>query len=211
MAKKKIEFNPIRGLFDKAKQLGLTYQQLYVLVDPDAEIEDDGVFNRKLTVQLVLFEKGFLISTDKGGFELTEKGTKVLADLFHHFKTLKKGKIVLDHDKINQYNELFPEMKLPSGKYARCSIPELCSAFDWFFKNYPDYNDWEVIFKATTIYLQEREAKNWEYTRRSKYFVRKQMLDKSFDSDLADYYGRILAGTQESTQNNNEGFKENVV
>ena len=203
MAKKKKVEHPLFKVLEIIKPTGLKLDELYALVYPD-----NGETEELLSSRLMLVSMGYLTND----FKVTEYGQKFLDQLLPYFKTQKKGKIVLDHAKIKEYNELFPELKLPSGKYARCSTPELCSAFDWFFKNYPDYDDWDIIFKATIVYLQEREAKNWEYTRRSKYFVRKQMLDKSFDSDLADYYGRILSGVQSpSVSDNNNSFEEKVV
>ena len=57
--------------------------------------------------------------------------------------------------------------------------------FRWFFETY-NY-DWETIFQATQKYVAEYESKNYEYMRTAQYFLRKQNVDKSWDSDLAIY------------------------
>ena len=50
-----------------------------------------------------------------------------------------------------------------------------------------DFYDWDTIFLATQKYISEYESKNFEYMRTAQYFIRKQNLDKSWDSDLATY------------------------
>ncbi len=198
---KKKKYSPIKIMFDKAIEHGLTAEELRVLTDP---ITPD----HELSIVMSLVSKGFI--TDG---KYTDKAKEVLADLTKLFK-LKPEKITIDIsvDMANQYNELFPEMKLPSGKYARCNEREVVNAFQWFFKNYPKYNDWNIIFKATDIYLTERESKNWEFTRRSMYFIRKTFPDRSVVSDLAEFYKRVLDGVEDKPQNNNnKSFEEKVV
>lgn len=86
---------------------------------------------------------------------------------------------------IEAYVHIFPNKKLSSGKYARVPAKNLESGFRWFFETY-DYN-WETIFQATQKYVGEYESKNYEYMRTAQYFLRKQNVDKSWDSDLATY------------------------
>lgn len=140
--------------------------------------------------------------------ENAELVCEALNTLYNKKKT--KPKIEVPADKIIQFNELFPKIKLPSGKYARCNERELASAFTWFIKNHPELYDWEVILKATEIYVQEYERKNYEYMRRSMYFVKKQLNDKSVISELAEYCSRVKSGEFEE-ENNNPHFTEKVV
>lgn len=199
MAKKQKD-NPIKIMFDKAAEYGITPDELKELANVHTERWDI-----RLTMDLI--NKGFIKDS-----KWTDQAKEVMADLISAFKTTKQ-KIVIEVDvqKANQYNELFPEMKLPSDKYARCNEREVVGAFQWFFKNYPAYNDWNIIFKATEIYLAEREAKNWEYTRRSMYFIRKTFQDKSVVSDLAEFYKRVVDGVVDQPQNNGSSFEEKVV
>ena len=88
-------------------------------------------------------------------------------------------------ENIQKYNEIFPNKKLSSGKYARVNPKSLENAFRWFFENY-NYT-WETILKATQRYVDEYSIQRYDYMRTSQYFVRKQNVDKSWDSDLATY------------------------
>ena len=108
-------------------------------------------------------------------------------------------------DNIKVYNEIFPNKKLSSGKYARVNPKTLENAFRWFFEIY-DYS-WDVILQATNKYVDDYEIRRFEYMRTSQYFVRKQNIDKTWDSDLATYCDIILSGSEEDTNY----FKENVV
>jgi hypothetical protein len=108
--------------------------------------------------------------------------------------------------KIQEYVEIFPNRKLNSGKYARVNAKNLETGFRWFFENY-DY-DWETILKATEKYVDEFSIRNYEYMRNSQYFIRRQNIDKSFESDLATYCELL------NTNLDGEGssyFKERVV
>lgn len=111
-----------------------------------------------------------------------------------------KAKLVIPEDKIAEFNNLWPESKLPTGKYGRCSIMELTSAFQFFFKTFPNHSDWNIINEAARIYLLEREKEKFEYTRRSKYFIRREAKDKSWESELSEYYERVRDGVQDIPQ-----------
>lgn len=107
---------------------------------------------------------------------------------------------------VESYNNLFPKKKLPSGKFARTNTKNLESAFVWFFKNY-EYT-WDVILKATALYVDEYEKKNYMYMQTSQYFIRKQMSDKSWGSELANWCAAIESGEDISDDGY---FKQNVV
>lgn len=199
MTKKKKD-NPIKIMFDKATEHNLTPNELKELVNP-ISTEDN------LPILMSLVSKGFLKDS-----LLTEKAKEVIAELTDYFKGSKQKVLIeIDVEKANFYNDMFPEMKLPSGKYARCNEREVVNAFQWFFKSYPTYNDWNIIFKATQIYLTEQESKNWNYTRRSMYFIRKTFQDKSVVSDLAEFYKRVIDGVVDQPRSNGNSFQEKVV
>ena len=108
-----------------------------------------------------------------------------------------KEEIEIPLDKVLEFDTLFPAIKIPtSGQYAHCSKRELTSAFKSFFKEFGNKYSWEVIFQATSNYVSEFEQKNWEYLRRSKYFVRREMRDKSAEYLLEEYAERVLNGEQ---------------
>jgi hypothetical protein len=108
--------------------------------------------------------------------------------------------------KILEFVNIFPNKKLSSGKYARVNPKNLESTFRWFFETY-DY-DWDTIISATEKYVDEYSLKNYEFMRTAQYFVRKQNIDKSFDSDLATYCDLLKSGYDDD---NYDVFKELVV
>lgn len=121
----------------------------------------------------------------------------------------KKVIISIPPEKIIEFNELFPAIKIPtSKKYARCSVREVESAFIAFFKAVGDRYSWEIILQATQNYVSEYEQNNWEYMKRSKYFIRRQNNDRSNEFELEEYCERVLTGEQEETKHN---FQEKIV
>ena len=106
---------------------------------------------------------------------------------------------------IEAYVEIFPNKKLSSGKYARVNAKNLEAPFRWFFETY-DY-DWETVLKATEKYVDEFSIRNFEFMRTAQYFIRKQGIDKTYESDLANYCDIIINGSDEEQVY----FKERIV
>ena len=106
---------------------------------------------------------------------------------------------------VQQYREMFPRQKLPSGKPARVNVKTLIDCFRWFFENY-NYT-WDQIYVATRRYLNEYEDNGYMYMKTSQYFIVKTTQTKEKVSELADYCDMIREGTDDDTQH----FKENVV
>lgn len=144
-------------------------------------------------------------------YALTEKGLMFLQDIDELFLKPKKktvALIVIPPERVLEITEIFPDIKGGSGKRLRCNLSETASALLWFRKNQPHY-DWETIMKATTLYVAEQEADNYKYTRRVKYFIRKMLQDRSWESDLAEYCARIKSGDLGDRIENH--FKEKIV
>ncbi len=196
MSKKKNNLiTPTSQFFDVLTKHGLSFSSLHSLITLD---DKEFILHYLVQSNWVVVEKDIP--------QYTEKATALFTEINTLFKPIKRNTISIPHDKADEYNSLFPEQLLPTGKYGRCNIKEVIAAFQWFFKNY-NYS-WDVIMQSTGQYLAERERENWNFTRRSKYFVRKMMQDKSFESDLAEYCERTLKGTHE---NNSNQFVEKVV
>jgi hypothetical protein len=145
---------------------------------------------------------------------ITLEGKKVLTRVESYFKSqIKKTSTELMgedfKDKIIKYQEIFPKLKLPSGKPARASLSNLETNFKWFFEKHNF--SWDTIFKATEMYIDEYERKSppFIYMRTSAYFIRKTELDKSIVSDLANYCETIQSG--EGSNYGNAHFSEKVV
>ena len=109
-------------------------------------------------------------------------------------------------DKINEYRNIFPAGKLPSGKPARVNVRSLETNFRWFFEEYS--HDWDTIIKATKMYVNQYEENDFNYMMTSQYFIAKQDKHKVKTSTLADYCDMIIDGVSEITDNH---FKEKVV
>ena len=131
---------------------------------------------------------------NKGGWlldngNLSAKSLKLLKEIEGFMKVTRKktSNAIMGQGfegKMKAYNELWPKRRLPSGKAAKSAISNLEPAFRWFFENHEF--TWDQIMAATAYYLDDRENNDWEYTRTSQYFIRKQGTDKSWQSELAD-------------------------
>lgn len=109
-------------------------------------------------------------------------------------------------DKIQDYLNVFPKMKLPSGKAARTDKKNVEVAFKWFFENH-EYS-WETIIQATTLYVDEYRRNNYKYMQTSQYFVRKMMSDRTWSSELANWCSNVESGDIDNEQ---DYFSEKVV
>lgn len=95
-------------------------------------------------------------------------------------------------DRIKEYRNIFPAVKLPSGELARQSVQELRDKFVWFFKTYPDY-DWDLVLDATDYYLYTKQKEGFMYTVTSSYFIQKtDPRTKISRSALADHCQLLL-------------------
>lgn len=181
----------------------LTPNQLYLLYTIQ-EKEVCQLINTALELRLLNNKKVWLNSDNT----LTNKSIKLLKEIENNFQSKNKkenAKIKPALENIKKYNELWPKMTLPTGKAARSAIGNLVPAFEWFFNNYNF--TWESIYKATSLYLDEKESQNWHYTRNSQYFIRKQGTDKVWSSDLADYCQLI---EDKGDKFNENQFKETI-
>jgi hypothetical protein len=151
-----------------------------------------------------MLEKRQLITAEliDSSFSITDKGNELLSLIDTQ---VIPGKVVIKSFDVDQYLNLFPKIKLPSGKHARINKKVITEAFNWFFKNY-DY-DWSIVLQATGAYVDEYESKNYLYMRNSQYFIRKQNSDKTWDSELANYCDMIINGLD----NISPHFSETVV
>ena len=161
-------------------------------------IENVSSVNLCLEEELLKLKKDKWITNDN---KITDKAKRLINEVNALFKKVKKktnDKIMGNNynEKIDEYNQLFPKMKLPTGKASRSSKSNLENAFRWFFQNH-DY-DWETVLKATNAYLTERKLNEWKFTRNSQYFIRKQVIDKTWESSLANWCLIIEDGLDET-------------
>jgi len=172
-------------IFTKLIQNDLTPNTFYILYCIKEKIVPHNLVNKELECKRL--QKNHWLSES---LELTNKSIIFIAEIDGYFKKSKKktSKDLMGYNfmqNIEAYVTIFPNKKLSSGKYARVPAKNLENAFRWFFDTF-NYS-WETIFLATQKYVLEYESKNYEYMRNSQYFLRKQNVDKSWDSDLATY------------------------
>jgi hypothetical protein len=171
----------------------------------EAEISPDQYFtlamivrgNKKRTVFNIeqakrqLRTRGFL---DKN-FVPTEKCLQY--GLFQNLKLLlpKEEPEDVEFDtNVRWYIQLFPPIRLPSGRMAR-ENPKLVKAkFRKFFELYQ--YEWKTIFEATERYVNYYAQKNYQYMRNCIYFILKDST-----SDLALECDSIINNKITETQN----------
>jgi hypothetical protein len=175
----------MKEIFLKVIEQGLTPNSFYVLYCIKEKIVPHDSVNK--AIECKRLQRDAWVSES---LELTDKSIIFMAEIDGYFKKSKKktSKDLMGQNfmqNIEAYVKIFPNKKLSSGKYARVPAKNLENAFRWFFDNF-NY-DWETIFLATQKYVLEYESKNYDYMRNSQYFLRKQNVDKSWDSDLATY------------------------
>lgn len=172
-------------IFNLLIEKDLTPNSFYVLYCIKEKTVPNKLVNKKLETQRLINQEWLTEN-----LQLTDKSLIFITKIDGYFKKSKKktSKDLMGDNfmqKIDAYVKIFPNKKLSSGKYARVPAKSLEGSFRWFFENY-DY-DWQTVFAATQKYVNEYETKNYDYMRTSRYFLRKQNLDKSWDSDLATY------------------------
>lgn len=198
-------------LFLKMLDYNLTPDQCFMLLSLDKKIKTDYV-NPETNIS-ELFKKGYILIKQVSGknvLSITDKGKDFIKEINLTVKAANKksnSEVMGDDflEKIKQYREIFPAIKLPSGKPARNNTKALSDGFKWFFEAY-DYT-WDDVFAATKMYVAEYRENNYLYMMTSQYFISKQDKNKVRKSELADYCDMIREGV--STEGNH--FKENVV
>lgn len=182
-------------IFTRLIQEGLTPNTYYVLHCIREKIVPHKSVNKELECKRLQTDHWLTEN-----LELTSKSLIFMEEINGYFKRTKKktSQDLMGQDfvkNIERYVEIFPNKKLSSGKYARVNAKNLEAPFRWFFENY-DYN-WEEIMKATEKYVDEFSVRRYEFMRTAQYFIRKQNIDKSFESDLATYCEIIRSGDDE--------------
>ena len=193
-------------LFQKILKANLTPNQALILFGIKQGISLKQTTNKE-KYELVL--NGYLEKKDDQ-YIMTQEAKLICIKLDNYFvKAKKKTDIQLMGknfvDKINNYREIFPAKKLPSGKPARNNVKALGEAFRWFFETYD--HTWEEVDKATRMYVNEYRDADYMYMQTSQYFICKQDKHRVKHSTLADYCDMIIEGV--STEDDH--FKEKVV
>jgi hypothetical protein len=182
-------------IFIRLVQEGLTPNTYYVLHCIREKIVPHKFVNKELECKRLQLDNWLTEN-----LQLTSKSLIFMEEINGYFKRTKKktSQDLMGQDfvrNIERYVEIFPNKKLSSGKYAKVNAKNLEAPFRWFFDTY-DY-DWETILKATERYVDEFSVRRYEFMRTAQYFIRKQNIDKTFESDLATYCEIIRNGDDE--------------
>ena len=194
-------------IFNKLVKVGLTPNQLYLLWCKKNNIIP--AISISIGLELKRLEGEWIDLSNK---TLTSKSITLLQEFDTYFKVSKKktSQQILGEDfssKIDEYLNIFPKFKLPSGKYARSDKKNLENNFRWFFETHS--YDWETVINATKMYVDEYERQGYKYMRTSQYFIRKQNpIEKIFESELANYCEVYLNGDGDYKDSH---FSERVV
>jgi hypothetical protein len=190
-------------LFNKIKKKNLKLHDYYILYKLYSKpLLNDGekkIISSNKNIQAYINED----------FTLNDQGERFIKSIDGLFKPIKKltALDLLGEDyqnNIDAYINLFPTSKLPSGKYARGNKKNIQENFMWFFQEY-DY-EWDVILKATAIYIEEYFKKNYEFMRTAMYFIKK-LKDGTAESELANYCDIVVNDTYTPERT----FKKKVV
>ena len=187
---------------------GLTPNQFYLLWCKKNKINPSYTLNLNLEYKKLVVEEWLDAKQ-----ELTSKSLIIVQEMDSFFKiSKKKTSTDILGDKficrIEEYLEIFPKFKLPSGKHARSDKKNLENNFRWFFENHS--YDWDTVINATKIYVDYYERQGYKYMRTSQYFIRKlNPAEKTFESELANYCDAYMNGSNDNMNDNY--FSEKVV
>lgn len=111
-------------------------------------------------------------------------------------KNRKKNQYITEEFLLNlqEFRELFPAGKLPSGKAARTNMDDLKRKMIDFRLKYPNF-DWETILDATACYVETYRRAEYMYMKTAGYYIM-----KNNESDLATDCELLLEGGLEELQ-----------
>jgi len=189
--------------FNKLIEQKITPNQYLTLHSINIKL-NPGTINLKYE-SIELMRKGWL--TDD--YKLTDKSKELLSEVDNWFKkeTKKREKNLLGKDSkenIDKYREMFPK-GMSNGRPLRTSHSNISVAFKKFFKEH-EYG-WDIIFKATELYLEEQKGNDYKFCKNARYFIVKS-VNQLNHSLLADWCEVVESG--DYRERKNEIFRENV-
>lgn len=197
-------------MFHLIREKQLSPNQFYLLCCL-RENEASQFINVHQELRCLLTDGWITENDDKLTYKLTPEAMTFVNQVESFFSVTKKktNNQIMGQDytaKVAEFLEIFPKMKLPSGKFARSDKKNIETALRWFIQTY-NY-DWNIILTATKMYVDDYERVNYKYMQTSQYFIRKQNPDKSWASELANWCAQAEHGPSE---NNEKYFSEKVI
>lgn len=207
MVKKSLE---MMEMFHLMREKQLSPNQFYLLCCLK-ENEVSQFINVHQELRSLVTDGWITEDQNKTGYHLNPNAVTFVNQVESLFKITKKktNNQIMGQDygaKVLEFLEIFPRMKLPSGKFARSDKKNIEMALRWFIETYS--YDWPIILKATKMYVDEYERANYKYMQTSQYYIRKQNPDKSWASELANWCAQAESG---HVDNDQKYFSEKVI
>lgn len=147
---------------------------------------------------------------DLDNYELTEQGSDLLSNCLYYFtdlETMTSGNFQKESEsEISEFNtfidrflELWPKRtRNKAGEYLLSNKTDLEKKLKSFFKKYRSYN-YDLVLRATEMYLNKQRENGFEYCNAAHYFVSKSSVSK-----LASECEGILQGNEEQINSFNQ-------
>ena len=102
---------------------------------------------------------------------------------------------------VSEYRQLFKD----TGKTGVASDDRTCSErLKWFFETYPEYEDKDIVLKATEKYINSQGDSNYRFLQKAHYFIWKSETDKTRASNLASFCEEV----KDEVSNSFQGFNK---
>lgn len=98
---------------------------------------------------------------------------------------------------IKEYRDLFPKGMNPNGYPFKGDKKGCTNNMAKFLYNYPEFNNKELILKATGIYIEQKKKDNYAYIAMADRFIWKNDM-----STLASYCEQLKEGTLKDEKRN---------
>ena len=176
----------------------ITPDQFFLLDCIQESIMSQDLLPNKVEDLKELKNKQFL----DGSNTLTTKALNLLDDaqkLFVIPKNKKKNDYITEEflENLQEFREIFPNQKLPSGKAARTNLDDLKRKMVEFMIKYPRF-DWNTILDAATYYVETYRKADYMFMKTAGYYIM-----KNNESDLATDCELLLEGGMEELQKKN--------
>lgn len=137
-----------------------------------------------------LEDKKYLKWTDES-IVLREKGLNVL-ELIEFENNDPVKKLIKTKDDIEEWIEEYRTLFQNTGPGKTADTKTLTKKMKWFYKEYPELADKELILKAAERYINTESLNAYRYLQRADYFISKEDTSKIKISRLASYCQDIM-------------------
>lgn len=199
----------MKELFEFLSKLKISPNGLLALYSLQSDFKVTNYINYQ--TELFRLQSSGHVEMKNNKYCLTPLGELVLRKADTNIRMVKtKANLKIDQwkNEITKFNEIFPKGKKPNSLIGFRSNPkEIFPRFIWFFNEYPEYS-WEDVFNATEKYVQKfKDEHDFTYMQVSKYFIKKDDVNKISVSTLANVCQSIANGDEEADNNGFQYFE----